>query len=49
MRTLAHSVYLESEFGVLRDLPRAGSALENRFVFDATAQELKAMAARGLI
>ena len=49
MRTLAHSVYLDSEFGVLQDLPRAGSALENWFVFDATAQELKAMAARGLI
>jgi len=49
MRTLARSVYLDSEFGVQQELPRAGSALENPFVFDAAAQELKAMAAQGLI
>ena len=49
MRTLAESAYFDSEFGVLQDLPRAGSALENPFVFDASAKELKEMAARGLV
>jgi hypothetical protein len=49
MRTLAQSAYCESEFGVEQELPRAGSALENPFVFDATAQELHDMARDGLI
>jgi hypothetical protein len=49
MRTLAQSAYLESEFGVLQELPRAGSALENPFVFDAAAHELKQMAEAGLV
>jgi hypothetical protein len=49
MRTLAQSVYLDSSFGAAIDLPRAGSALENPFVFDAAARELKAYADRGLI
>lgn len=49
MRTLAESAYLESEFGVPHELPRAGSALENPFVFDAAAHELKQMAERGLV
>ena len=49
MRTLAVSAYLDSEFGVQQELPHAGSALENPFVFDASAKELKAMAAQGLI
>jgi hypothetical protein len=49
MGTLAHSAYLDSEFGQLRELPRAGSALENPYVFDATARELKGMAERGLV
>ena len=49
MRTLAHSAYLDSSFGTATDLPRAGSALENPFVYDAAARELKAYADRGLI
>lgn len=49
MRTLARSVYLDSQYGVDQDLPRAGSALENRFVFDDVARELKAMATQGLV
>jgi len=49
MNTLAHSVYRDSEFGVLQDLPRAGSTLENPYVFDATARELKEMAKQGLV
>lgn len=49
MRTLARPAYLESESGVDQELPHAGSALENPFVFDAAARELKTMAAQGLI
>jgi hypothetical protein len=49
MPTLARSIYLDSEFGVPNDLPRAGSTLENPYVFDATARELKSMAQQGLV
>ena len=49
MRTLARSAYLDSEYGVEQELPRAGSALENPFVFDATARELQDMARDGLL
>jgi hypothetical protein len=49
MHTLAQSAYLDSSFGVDEELPRAGSALENPYVFDASARELKVMAAKGLV
>jgi hypothetical protein len=49
VHTLAHSLYLDSEFGVPQELPRAGSSLENPFVFDASARELKQMAQLGLV
>lgn len=49
MRTLAESVYLDSAFDVESELPHAGSALENPYVYDSSARELKAMADRGLI
>jgi hypothetical protein len=49
MRTLAHATYLDSHFGVECELPHAGSALENPYVYDASARELKAMAERGLV
>ncbi|MET0209727.1 MAG: hypothetical protein ABW220_11850 [Burkholderiaceae bacterium] len=49
MRTLAETVYLDSEFGTLSELPNAGSSLENPYVYDASAQELKAMASNGLV
>lgn len=49
MRTLAESAYLESEFGAVSELPTVGSALENPYVYDASARELKAMASRGLL
>ncbi len=49
MRTLAQSAYLESEFGALSELPTAGSSLENPYVYDASARELKAMANEGLL
>ena len=49
MGTLALSAYLDSTFGAESELPRAGSSLENPFVYDASARELKALAERGLI
>lgn len=49
MNTLAHALYIDSGFGVEQELPRAGSALENPFVFDAAARELKALAAEGRV
>lgn len=49
MRTLAQSAYLNSQFGMPEVLPKAGSALENPFVYDASAQELKIMATEGLL
>jgi hypothetical protein len=49
MISLARTLYLDSEFGAPLDIPRAGCALENAFVYDAVARELKGMAAEGLI
>jgi hypothetical protein len=49
VRTLAQTVYLDSSFGTESELPRAGSSLENPFVYDASARELKDLAQRGLI
>jgi hypothetical protein len=49
VRTLAQSAYIESSFHVDSELPHAGSALENPFVYDDAARELKAMAAQGLV
>jgi hypothetical protein len=49
MRTLAQAAYIDSRFGVESELPCVGSALENPYVYDASARELKALAERGLI
>ena len=49
MRTLAQNVFLESEIGTLSELPSAGTSLENPYVYDASAKELKAMASQGLL
>lgn len=49
MRTLAQAAYLDSHFGIESVLPHAGSALENAYVYDESARELKALAERGLI
>lgn len=46
--SLAHSEYLDSQFDTPRELPRAGCALENPYVFDDAARELKRMADQGL-
>ena len=49
MRSLAQTFYLDSEFGIDQELPRAGFTLENRFVYDAVAKDIKAMAQQGLV
>jgi hypothetical protein len=49
MRTLAQSAYLDSEFGTLSELASVGTPLENPYVYDASARELKAMASQGLV
>jgi hypothetical protein len=49
MRTLAQGVFLDSEYGVVQELPRAGSALEHPLVYDSAARELKAMADHGML
>jgi hypothetical protein len=49
MRTLAESAYLDSELGSLSELPSVGTSLENPYVYDASARELKAMASQGLV
>lgn len=49
MRTLAQNAYLESEVGTLSELPSAGTPLENPYVYDSSAQELKVMASEGLL
>lgn len=47
MTSLALSVFLDSELGVVEELPRAGSSLENPFVYDSVAKDLKGMAREG--
>jgi hypothetical protein len=49
VRTLAQSLFADSAFNFECELPRAGSALENPYVYDASARELKSLAERGLI
>ena len=49
MRTIAESVYRDAAIGTPTELPKAGTALENRYVFDSSAREIKAMAERGLV
>jgi hypothetical protein len=46
---LGPECYLESEFGTLSELSSVGTPLENPYVYDASARELKAMASQGLI
>jgi hypothetical protein len=47
MLTPARQAYLDSSFGVISELPRAGCTLENPFVYDDAARELKTLAATG--
>lgn len=49
MRNLVHTIYLDSELGVPTELDPAGTALENPYVYDSAARDLKAMADQGLV
>jgi hypothetical protein len=46
---IVRSIYLESEIGVPTHLDSAGTSLENPYVYDNAARELKAMASEGLV
>lgn len=49
MPSIALSIVLDSEFGVPHELDHEGSSLENPYVFDGVAKDLKAMAAEGRV
>ncbi len=49
MTSLSRSIYLSADLGVPTDVPPAGSSLENPYVYDSVARELKAMADEGLL
>jgi len=49
MRSLVETIYLNSTPGVWTDLEAAGTTLENPYVYDSAARELKAMANKGLV
>jgi len=46
---LVRSIYLDSEVGVSTELVPDGPPLENPYVYDSAARELKAMAEKGLV
>ena len=49
MRTLSTSIYLASDVGVPTEVEPAGTSLENPYVYDSVARDLKAMAGEGLL
>ena len=49
MDNLARSIYLESRLGERTLLRPAGNALENPYVYDSVARDLKELAGRGLL
>ena len=49
MASLVQSIYLDSQPGEWTELEPAGTGLENPYVYDSAARELKSMAERGLV
>ena len=49
MPNLVDSIYRDSEPGVLTELDPAGTTLENPYVYDSAARDLKALADKGLV
>jgi hypothetical protein len=49
MSSFVHSIYSDSAFGVPVDLEGAGTPLENPYVYDSAARELKTLAEQGLV
>jgi hypothetical protein len=46
---LAFSIYLDSAVGIPTVMSAAGSSLENPWVYDSVARELRTLAERGLL
>jgi hypothetical protein len=49
MTSLSRSIYLAADIGIPTDVLPAGSSLENPYVYDSVARELKSMADEGLL
>ncbi|MEL4181077.1 hypothetical protein [Roseateles sp. PN1] len=49
MRTIAMSIFLDSEFGADTELPKAGGSLEHPLVFDSAARDFHALALQGRV
>jgi hypothetical protein len=49
MSTIAERVYTEASVGAIVWLPKFGTRLENRYVFDSAAREIKVMAELGRV
>ena len=49
MDNLARSIYLESRLGERTLLRPAGNALENPYVYDSVARDIRELADRGLV
>ena len=49
MRTLSRSIFLSADVGVSVDVEPAGTSLENPYVYDSVARDLKAMEREGLL
>jgi len=49
MPTIAKRVYREATVGTIVTLPKYGTRLENRYVYDAAAREVKEMAELGRV
>ncbi len=49
MLSIAESLMIQTPLGATFELPRAGTALENPFVYDAAAREIKEHASRGRV
>jgi hypothetical protein len=49
MKTIAWRFYLDTEPGSTVRLPKAGTRMENPYVFDASAQDIKVLAAQGCV
>ncbi|MBI3154951.1 MAG: hypothetical protein HYZ20_06045 [Burkholderiales bacterium] len=49
MTTIADQLFATAPIGEPIELPRAGSWLENDYVYDSTAREIKQRAQQGLV
>ncbi len=49
MLSIAESLMIQTPLGATFELPRAGTALENPYVYDAAAREIKEHASRGRV